>query len=140
MCIGCHSMKKIIDFICNHANYQQYEYDTCNQYYKRRKNKRQKIDPVSRKKARILEIIPKEIIQSNDPSSSNPLSNNLSSNGNGNSSNPSSSSSIPSSSSSNPSGSSNSSNTTHIFQINNNSDDLELFLERDRSFEQINNS
>ncbi|CAG8595763.1 8910_t:CDS:2, partial [Ambispora leptoticha] len=51
----------------------------------------------------ILETIPKEIIQSNDPSSSNPLSNNLSSNDNGNSSNSSSSSSIPSSSSSNPS-------------------------------------
>ncbi|CAG8646204.1 14131_t:CDS:1, partial [Ambispora leptoticha] len=109
-------------------------------YYERCKNKRQRVDLVSRKKARISETIPKEIIQSNDPSSSNPLSNNLSSNSNGNSSNSSSSSSISLSNSSNPSGSSNLSNTTHVFQINNNLNDLEPFLEHDRSFEQINNS
>ncbi|CAG8567538.1 10673_t:CDS:1, partial [Ambispora leptoticha] len=70
------------------------------------------------------------IIQSNDPSSSNPLSND-----NGNSSNSSSSSSISLSSSSDSSDSSNLSNIIHVFQINNNSDDLEPFLEHDRSFE-----
>ncbi|CAG8451172.1 14409_t:CDS:2 [Cetraspora pellucida] len=51
MCNGCHTTKKITDFICKNE-----EYDTCNRCSKRHKNNKQKInlDPISVKKAKLL--------------------------------------------------------------------------------------
>ncbi|CAG8846808.1 31245_t:CDS:1, partial [Gigaspora margarita] len=56
-CSGCHTTKKVIDFIRDLGDGPS-EKETCNRCYERRKNKKKKQDlnPISTKKAKLLKI------------------------------------------------------------------------------------
>ncbi|CAG8776285.1 2785_t:CDS:2 [Cetraspora pellucida] len=58
MCTGCHTTKKINDFICPYKDNPNYEHATCNRCCERHKSKKQGTDlnPISVKKAKLLRV------------------------------------------------------------------------------------